>query len=189
MNNLEKLTEATMKALQEGGNNTQRIEVNINEIINQAILKLKGVTDADIKFISKTEDSVVLEVSGNSANISVVKDVLNVSGNEEIEADDTVNKLKRNIYNSVSDNYTNVQVKLIEVVQGYADMGTIRFEITVDEIPYPIKLTYNVFDDGEINCRLSCTGANRDERWVYSITSGVDELLDKMQIIADYYNK
>lgn len=185
----EKLVETTMRVLQESGNNTQEIEVNISEIINQAILKLKEITDADIQFVSKTEDFVTLEVSGNSANISVVKDVLNVSGGEDLEADDTANRLKRNIYNTVSDKYTNVQVKLIEVVQGYADMGTIRFEITVDEIPYPIKLTYNIFDDGEINCRLSCTGADRSERWVYSITSGVDELLDKMQIIADYYNK
>lgn len=188
MKRINSLVEATVQVLQEENNN-QQIEVDINEIINQAILKLKEVTDADIKFVSKTDNTVNLEVSGNAVSISVIKDVLNISSDNEVEVDNTASELKRNIYNTISDKYTNVQVKLIEVVQSYADMGTIRFKITVDEIPYPIKLSYSIFDDGEINCRLSCTGADRNERWSYSITSDPDDLLDKVKRIADYYNK
>ena len=189
----DKLIEATLlllqgKKLQEAKEINQNIEVNVTEVINQGIQQLKEHTNLNIQFVELNNDKVVLNIQGNSVNLGVLKDLLNMNSSNELEEDDIANKLKRTLTDVLSKEFTNVNVKLVEIVRNYVDMGTIKLEVNIDEIPYKLNVTYNVFDNGELHSRVTCYGDRvNNETWSYSVRSN-EELVEKVKQIATYYN-
>ena len=166
-----------------------KIGVNVETLIKEAIKKLESDTGTKIQFDSLKDNTVFLIIDGNDNSVSVLKDRLRLEGESAITEDLAVNKIKRALAETLDTKWKGLyELNLKSMDSNTGDMVHISLEINLDTIPYPIRVSYHIAEDGYVTMGYSVFGdVEKDERWSSSsITNPL--LLDKLAEIERYYS-
>lgn len=166
-----------------------RITVDLDKIINEAITHIKSRTNVNIVSYNIENDKISLVLEGNKENITVLKDRLNV-----VEEDDKsltnsmVNKFKVVLSNAVHETFgDNYEINL-ESIDKTDCIIFIYLKLKLSTIPYPITVTYKLYEDGSMGMSYMLYGdTSKDERW-YASSITLEELMLKLKDIETYYN-
>lgn len=166
-----------------------RFEVNLETIVKEAISKLESDTKVKIKSYVINNDKVILVTDGNDDNTLVLKDRLGVEEKNVLSEDKAVTKLKRTLAKVLDTKWKNsYDLKLKSIEDNDPELVHISLEVNLDTIPYPIRVSYHLGNDGYISISYSVFGdIEKDERWSStSITHTT--LLEKLAKIEHYYS-
>ena len=164
------------------------VSVDLEKIIDEGIKKLKEETGVEIKY-SIPDGKIRLILSGDSNNILVLKDRLGVKEKSSLTENSAVESLKRALSKVLDDQWKDLYtLQLKSIDDNDPELIHISLEVNIDTIPYPVRVTYHLANDGYVSMSYSVWGdVEKDERWSStSITNPI--LLDKLKGIEKYYS-
>ena len=168
----------------------EKVKVDLETILKEAFQYIKSTTNIKIVDYKIINSKIILDIEGNSENIIILKDRLNVKENTNLLADNKVDKLKKSLDKLIRTNFNDsFTIKFKSIDDTDKNIIHIALQLKLDSIPYPIILQYHLASDGSLNVSYMVVGdKSKYEIWRASSVSS-KQLIKVLKEIKLYYNK
>lgn len=168
--------------------NENIIEIDIETIMKEAIAHLKSCVDVECTFKGLNGNKVKLAVNGSENNITVLYDRLGIKGKEgELQKNNIADNIKKQVTEFLDANLGEEYTIKLRSMSKTDSIVFIYLDLKIPSIIADVCLTVKFYDDGSMGMRFDCDGdREKDERWSMSV-HGLNDLLDKINHVRDYY--